>query len=54
MYIIMPKYVQRKQGGLMPQEEYEENCDIICDKLAINNDYDGFWDLVRNYIDASL
>ena len=28
--------------------------DTLCDKLAIHNDYEGFWDLVRNYIDMSL
>ena len=33
---------------------YEENYEVLCDKLAINNDYEEFWGLVRKYIDASL
>ena len=43
-----------RQAKAMPPEEYDENYDTLCDKLAINNDYDGFWDLVRNYINFSL
>lgn len=43
-----------RQAKAMTSEEYEENYDALYDKLAINNDYDGFWNLVRNYIDASL
>lgn len=43
-----------RQAKAMTLEEYKENYDALCDKLAINNDYDGFWDLVRSYIDASL
>ena len=29
-----------RQASAMPLEEYEENYDSLCDKLAINNDYD--------------
>lgn len=43
-----------RQARAMTLEGYEENYDSLCDKLAINNNYDGFWDLVRSYIDASL
>ena len=43
-----------RQAGALTQKEYEQNYDSICDKLAINNDYDEFWDLVRNYINISL
>lgn len=43
-----------RQARAMTLGEYEENYDSLCDKLAINNNYDGFWDLVRSYIDASL
>lgn len=43
-----------RQARAMTLEEYEENYDSLCDKLAINNNYDVFWDLVRSYIDASL
>lgn len=43
-----------RQASAMTLEEYEGKYDSLCDKLAINNDYDGFWDLVRSYINASL
>ncbi len=43
-----------RQAKAMTPKEYDENYDTLCDKLAIHNDYDSFWDLVRNYIDASL
>lgn len=43
-----------RQAKAMKPEEYDENYDALCDKLAIHNDYDSFWDLVRNYIDTSL
>ena len=42
------------QAKAMTPEEYDENYDVLCDKLAIHNDYEGFWDLVRSYIDTSL
>ena len=38
----------------MTPEEFEEEYVALYDELAINNDYDGFWDFVRNYIDTSL
>lgn len=43
-----------RQAKAMTPEEYEKNYDTLCDKLAIHNDYDSFWDLVRKYIDISL
>ena len=43
-----------RQAKEMSAEEYEENYDSLCDKLAIHNDYEGFWDLVRDYIDDSI
>lgn len=43
-----------RQAKAMSTDDYAENYEELCDKLAINNDYDGFWDLVRDYIDASL
>lgn len=43
-----------REAKAMPLEEYEESCEELYDKLAINNDYEEFWDLVRDYIDASL
>lgn len=43
-----------REASAMNTKEYEENYDAICDKLAINNDYDEFWNFVRNYINISL
>ncbi len=43
-----------RQAKSMNLDDYEENYEALCDKLARNNDYEEFWDLVRNYIDASL
>lgn len=37
----------------MPQEEYETEYENLSNELALNNDYDAFWDLVRSYIDKS-
>lgn len=35
-------------------EEQEEEFEILNHELALRNDYDSFWDLVRNYIDKAL
>lgn len=43
-----------RQAKSMTSDEYEENYEDLYDKLAINNEYEEFWDLVRDYIDASL
>lgn len=43
-----------RQAKAMPSDEYEENYETLYNKLSINNDYEEFWDLVRDYIDASL
>lgn len=43
-----------RQAKSMTSDEYEENYEVLYDKLAINNDYEAFWDLVRDYIDAAL
>ena len=43
-----------REASAMNTKEYEENYDAICDKLTINNDYDEFWNFVRNYINISL
>ena len=34
--------------------EQDDEFDRLYDKLAFNNDYDEFWDLVREYIDKNL
>lgn len=38
----------------MTPEKFEEKYVDLYNELAINNDYSGFWDLVKNYIDTSL
>ncbi len=43
-----------RKAKAMTQEKFEEKYADLYNELAINNDYDGFWDLVRSYIDASL
>lgn len=43
-----------RKAKAMGQEKFEQEYAGLYSKLAINNDYDGFWDLVRNYIDISL
>lgn len=43
-----------RQAKSMTLDDYEENYEVLYDKLAINNDYEEFWDLVRDYIDTSL
>ena len=34
--------------------EQEDEFDRLYDELALNNDYDKFWDLIREYIDKNL
>lgn len=43
-----------RQAKSMTLDDYEENYEVLYEKLAINNDYEEFWDLVRDYIDDSL
>ena len=43
-----------RKAKAMTQEKFEEEYANLYSELAINNDYDGFWDLVRRYIDTSL
>lgn len=35
-------------------EGYKERYCEFCRQLALNDDYDGFWDVVRGYIDENL
>ncbi|MBR2176942.1 MAG: hypothetical protein IJ861_08360 [Clostridia bacterium] len=39
-----------KKANTLPDDELEE----IYDSLALNNDYEGFWDLIRDYIDREM
>ena len=36
------------------EDEYWDSYDDFDGRLAINNDYDAFWDKVRAYIDSNL
>ena len=35
-------------------ERYDEEYDALTKKIALHNDYEGFWDAVRKYIDSNL
>lgn len=35
-------------------DEYDRALDGLYSKLSLNNDYDAFWDSIRNYINDSL
>lgn len=43
-----------RKARTMTPEELEKEYVALHDELAINNNYDVFWDLVRCYIDTSL
>ena len=43
-----------RKAKAMTQDKFEEEYANLYSELAISNDYDGFWDLIRRYIDASL
>lgn len=38
----------------MPEEQYRAEYQSLTDELSLYNDYEGFWDLVRTYIDQSF
>ncbi len=42
------------RASAMPQAQYEKAHDQLYSRLAMNNDYEGFWNLERGYIDRSL
>ena len=48
--------VLREARALSGADEsgYQERYREFCDRIALNNDYDGFWDAVRRYIDENL
>lgn len=35
-------------------ERYDEEYDALTKKISLHNDYEGFWDAVRKYIDSNL
>lgn len=43
-----------RRAKSMPQDQYEAEYEDLSNELALNNDYDAFWNLVRSYIDKSL
>lgn len=43
-----------KKAVSMSAKKFEKSCEDLYDALAINNDYDGFWELVVSYINKSL
>ena len=47
-----------KRAGELSGPDYEDEAvdaemDILCQQIALNQDYDAFWDLVRGYIERS-
>ena len=36
------------------RDSYDEEYDAIFNQVALHNDYDGFWDIIRAYIDKNL
>ncbi|MDE6054608.1 MAG: hypothetical protein K2G55_12775 [Lachnospiraceae bacterium] len=48
--------ILRKAKELSDTDEtrYDEEYDSFCSQLALNNDYEGFWDIVQAYIDKNL
>lgn len=43
-----------KQLSLESPDDYDEQWDLIEKELAYYNDYEGFWDKVRAYIDDNI
>ena len=35
------------------ESDYEDELEAISERIALYNDYDGFWDLVRKYIEKN-
>ena len=39
---------------ILDDGSYDKEYNNLSSHLALNNDYDGFWDMVRAYIDRNL
>ena len=39
---------------ILDDGSYDKEYNNLSSRLALNNDYDGFWDMVRAYIDRNL
>ena len=43
-----------KELYILDDRSYDKEYNNLSSRLALNNDYDGFWDMVRAYIDRNL
>ena len=43
-----------KELYILDDGSYDKEYNNLSSHLALNNDYDGFWDMVRAYIDRNL
>ena len=43
-----------KKLYVLDDGSYDKEYNNLSSRLALNNDYDGFWDMVRAYIDRNL
>ena len=43
-----------KELYVLDDGSYDKEYNNLSSRLALNNDYDGFWDMVRAYIDRNL
>ena len=43
-----------KELYILDDGSYDKEYNNLSSRLALNNDYDGFWDMVRAYIDRNL
>nr|WP_315100858.1 hypothetical protein [uncultured Catonella sp.] len=43
-----------KKLYVLDDGSYDKEYNNLSSHLALNNDYDGFWDMVRAYIDRNL
>ena len=51
----MAKYIKKaKKLYVLDDGSYDKEYNNLSSRLALNNDYDGFWDMVRAYINRNL
>ena len=43
-----------KELYILDDGSYDKEYNNLSSRLALNNDYDGFWDMIRAYIDRNL
>ena len=44
----------KDEAYVLDDGSYDKEYNNLSSRLALNNDYDGFWDMVRAYIDRNL